>query len=441
MSDNVFKAGAAKEDITPKIGTLLYGYVPDSVSTSVHDGLELTAVAFSQGEENALLVSMSVGDVQTELAAELKKIAAEAAGIEPSDVIIAATHTHSAPNVSGLEGWGDVDREYTDTVLIPALSSASRRAFSGLAQAEIAVGVIRSEIGINRRQQLQNGDVALGQNPWGCFDPAMTLLSLRRKDDGAGIVNIIHYGCHGTSAGNNREITRDWPGVMTDRLSRETGVLTTFFNGALGDVGPRLTNGQTVGNIKYTEELGGAAASDALRAYKALGVCKDGSLKVIKGTVSIPRKPLPPLDEVKANLQRFPEPDKIVNITRLEYSHYKAALDEYEAGCPDYERSFSYAQSIISLGDIVFVPFPFEIFSEISMRLRAYSPFTYTLPVSNANGYAAYLPSRDQLVRGGYEVGCFRFNGAHPLSDDADQIIIEENLKLMEKAYRAQNGR
>ncbi len=433
MSDGVFKVGAAKEDITPEVGTLLYGYVPDSVSTSVHDGLELTAVAFAQGEENALLVSMSVGDLQTELARDLRKIAADAAGIDASSVIIAATHTHSAPNVSGMEGWGEVDHKYVDSILIPALKSAARRAREEMREAEISVGVVRSEVGINRRQQMINGDIGLGQNPWGCFDPSMTFISIRAKDDKKGIINIIHYGCHGTAAGNNREITRDWSGVMIDRLQKETGTFTTFLNGALGDVGPRLTNGQTTGDISHVQELGGVAAADALRAYKSLGVYKDGSLKIARGIIGIPKKPLPPIEELKAEIAKFTEPEKAINITRLEYAHLKAALDEYEAGCPTYDPLFTYDQAVICLGDVVFVSFPFEIFSEIAMRLRAYSPFTYTLPLSNVNGYAAYLPSQDQLVRGGYEVGCFRYNGAHPLVDNADQIIIEENLKLIEK--------
>ncbi|MBQ7700664.1 MAG: neutral/alkaline non-lysosomal ceramidase N-terminal domain-containing protein [Clostridia bacterium] len=435
MPDKVFTVGAAKADITPEVGTLLYGYVPDSVSTSVHDGLELTAVAFAEGEEKALLISLSVGDIQTELAQTLRKLAGDAAGIRYENVVIAATHTHSAPNVSGMEGWGDVDHKYIDEILIPALCSASKRAAENMRPAEIAVGVVHSEIGINRRQQLKNGFIQLGQNPWGCFDPFMTLLSIRGEDDKKGIVNIIHYGCHGTAAGNNREITRDWIGVMTDRLQRETGVPTTFFNGALGDVGPRLTNGQTTGDISHVEELGGAAASDALRVYRSLGVYKKGTLKVIRADVSIPRKPLPPIEVLQAQIARFTEPDKAINIDRLEYAHLRSALDEYEAGCPPYEEKYTFDQTIISIGDIAIVPFPFEIFSEISLRLREYSPYAYTLSVSNANGYSAYLPSQDQIVRGGYEVGCFRYSGAHPLVDNADQILIEENLKLLEKAY------
>ena len=437
MADGLLLAGAAKEDITPAVGTLLYGYVPDSVSTSVHDGLELTAVALGNGKDSALLISATLGDLNTGLSDDMRKIAGEEAGIDPLNVIIASTHTHSAPNVSGMEGWGDIDRSYVDGVLLPALRKASRRAAETMVSAEIACGVTRSEVGINRRQQLRDGNVVLGQNPWGCFDPTMTVIAVRDRDTKKSIVNIIHYGCHGTAAGNNREISRDWSGVMTDRVQRETGTLTTFFNGAVGDVGPRLTNGHTTGDITYAEELGGQAAFDAIRALRALGGYASGGFSIARGTMKIPRKPLLPESRARERLATYEEPEKLINISRLEYAYYRAVADAYDKGEPSAAPDFEYPQAVVTLGDAAFVPFPFEIFSEISMRLRAYSPFVYTLSLSNANGYEAYLPVESELVRGGYEVGCFRFSGPHPLVDNADQILIDRNLELLEAAMKA----
>ena len=116
----------------------------------------------------------------------------------------------------------------------------------------------------------------------------------------------------------------------------------------------------------------------------------------------------------------------------MEYLYFKSTVEEYEAGCPAYETEMTFDQTILSLGDIAFVPFPFEIFSEVTMRLQEYSPIRYTLSLSNTNGYNAYLPSEDQLVRGGYEIACFRYNCTHPLVDNADQILIDENLRLLQ---------
>ena len=180
------------------------------------------------------------------------------------------------------------------------------------------------------------------------------------------------------------------------------------------------------------EELGGVAAADAIRAFQAIGVYKAGSLALYEGDIRIPRKPLPPREEVQEALDAYDHPERLINLERLRYAHYREIMREYEAGCPPYDHHFVIPQTILSLGDIAFVPFPFEIFSEISLRLRAYAPFRHTLCLSNANGYSAYLPTEDQIVRGGYEIGCFLYSSAHPLVNNADQVLIDENLRLME---------
>ncbi len=431
MSETRFMAGAAREDITPPVGTLLYGYTPDTVSTSVHDPLQTTAVAFRQGEETAILITVTVGDFGNALCDEIRNKIGGELGLGAGRIIVAATHTHSAPNVSGIEGWGEIDRPYVDNILFPAMEKACRDAVAALQPAETAVGVIKSKVGINRRQQYRNGSIGLGQNPWGCYDPYMTCIAVRNADTKKGIVNLIHYGCHGTAAGRNHEITRDWSGIMTDRLEAQTGILTAYWNGAQGDVGPRLTNGATTGDIRFVEELGGVAAQDALRAWEAVGPYKEGKLTVFEGEVRIPRKPLLPEEEVRAKLAGYKDPDALINIQRLEYVYYRAVMDEYEAGCPEYEKDCVIPQTVLCIGDAAFVPFPFEIFSETSLRMRAYSPVRYTLCLSNANGYNAYLPTEDQIVRGGYEIGCFLYSSAHPLVNNADQVILDENLRIM----------
>lgn len=428
---NIFKAGAAKEITTPPVGTLLYGYTPDMVSTSVHDDLSVTCLAVSQHGKTALLITAEIGDLQTELCDETREKISQKTNIPREHIIIASTHTHSAPNLSGTVGWGELNREYFDSIFLPAILKASEKAINSLSPAEIAVGVTESLVGINRRQQHENGDIGLGQNPHGCFDPNMTLISFRNAETKEGILNLIHYGCHGTATGCNTEITRDWSGIMIDRLGKETGTLTAFFNGAIGDVGPRLTNGETTGNITYTEELGGVAAMDALKAYKSKSGYHTAELKILTDEIHLPYKEMPTIQEVENKIKKFTEPEKLINIDRLEYEHYKETLEFLKNPTCEIPGYFSFSQTIITIGDIVFIPFPFEMFSEIVMRLREYSPYTYTLCLSCANGYNVYLPSEDQLCRGGYEVGCFMYGHLFPLSEKTDQNIINENLRII----------
>lgn len=97
----------------------------------------------------------------------------------------------------------------------------------------------------------------------------MTVIAFRDLD-GVGIGCMIHYGAHCTASGANKEITRDWAGVMCDILESETGMPVAFFAGQSGDTGPRISNGKTTGNIKYAEQLGALAGLDATRAYKSI---------------------------------------------------------------------------------------------------------------------------------------------------------------------------
>ncbi|MGN1346644.1 MAG: neutral/alkaline non-lysosomal ceramidase N-terminal domain-containing protein [Eubacteriales bacterium] len=426
----IFRAGAAREEITPAVGTLLFGYNPHQVSTSIHDPLYVTAAAFEEGGERVLLLTVTVCEFQTALAQEIREKTGEACGIPAANVLLSATHTHSAPNVAGMEGWGEVNRPYCDEILIPAILRASRQAMENLRPAEIGAACTESQVGINRRQLNRDGSISLGQNPWGCYDPTMTVVSIRGTD-GTGILNLIHYGCHGTAAGCNREISRDWSGIMTDCLERETGVLTAYWNGAEGDVGPRLTNGATVGNITYVEELGGVAAADAFRAWRSIRSYHPGHLTLYKGEVRLPYKTLPSLEEVRAKLDGYDNPDALINVQRMEYAHWRDVEATLSAGITDHPTHFTFDQTLVSLGEILLVPFPFEMFSEIAIRMAAYTPWPHTLCLSCTNGSNAYLPSRDQLCRGGYEVLCFLFNNVYSMTDDADEQILRENLRIL----------
>ena len=429
--NGIFKAGAARADTTPEIGTLLYGYNPHQVSTSIHDNLSVTALALRQGELAALLITAEIGGIRNDLMADLRQRLSALCGMPADHIIIACTHTHSAPNVCGEVGWGDPDMPYYEGIFRPAVLQAAQNAVTALAPAELSVGVIESKVGINRREQCPNGAIALGQNPWGCYDPNMTFIAVRNAETKAGILNLIHYGCHGTACGCNHEITRDWSGIMIDRVEQETGTLTAYWNGAIGDVGPRLTNGKTVGNIRHVEELGGVAAFDAMRAYKARGGYHPGNLELFIDDVNLPHAELPPKELIQAKLAEYENPEKLYNAELLVYDYYKRTAEFLEDPTKIMPSHFTFHQTLLSLGDVIFVPSPFETFSEIFLRLREYSPYPYTLGLSVTNGYEMYLPTQDQLCRGGYEITCFRYGHIYPLADNTDQHLINENLRIM----------
>ena len=213
-----------------------------------------------------------------------------------------------------------------------------------------------------------------------------------------------------------------------------------FFNAASGDVGPRLSNGKTTADITYVAEVGAVAAADALRARQGISDYRyDAVIDVITGTVTLPYRPLPSREylenELSDILARYPDPSKLTNLKYLEYRHVLDMLDIYKQGKKP-ETEYSYEQVIVAVGGIAIVPFPFELFSVIAMRLRHYSPFDDTLCICNTNGSNVYLPNKEEICRGGYEIGTFRFGKAFGLTDDSDSLLIKQNLSLLIELFK-----
>ncbi len=427
--NNQLMVGVNRVDITPEIGAYLYGYNPDTISDSINDRLTATAIAFQYGSTCVLLISATVCLINTELSNNIRKQISKVSAIPETNIILSSTHTHSGPRTNGTTGWGDIDTEYCNKIFIPQIIKAAKGALNSLKPAKIGVGTTDSYVGINRRQYDADGIIKLGQNPWGIFDKTMTVLSIKGEDD-IPIANIIHYGAHCTAAGNNIEISRDWPGVMIDRLEKQSGAITAFFNGAEGDVGPRLTNGATVGNIDYVMELGAVAAQDALRAYKTIKEYKSVSIDCVAEIIKLPYEPRIPLAEAEERISLLT--NITVNTGGLKHYYLSNVIASYKAGESE-KTHMEIPQSIIRIGEVVYIPFPFEMFSEMSIRLRHYSPYTHTLCLSNTNGSNGYLPSQDQICRGGYEIEVFMHQNVQQLTNDVDNHIINENLGILHK--------
>ena len=422
------KVGIAREIITPKLGGLFIGYGSDKGSTAVHDDLTVTALAIENGKSKIVLLSVSVCLVGNELFQKLQPLCAEAAGVPASHVIIAAIHTHSGPDTMDC---GDVD--YCNTIFIPRCVAATKAAVNDMKFATVGVATTESKVGINRRQLLPNDNVILGQNPWGPYDSEMTVISFK-DETGKSFANLIHCTAHPTAAGTNTEISRDWPGIMIDRLEKESRAMTMFVNGMQGDVAPRIPNGGSdggrPGNIKYAEEVGGLAALDAIRAYRDIREYRNEELSVTTGVIRIPHVPLIPLEEARKELAAL-EAGNQARFTWAAKRVYQINIELHEKGQTG-ESFFTYNQTLVRIGSIVLVPVPFEVSCAVGMRLRTYSKYGHTLALGCTNGYYSYLPTRDQIPRGGYEVDRFLWSGERQLVDNADLHLITENLKLME---------
>ena len=423
--------GVGRTVITPKIGANLFGYRPDVISNAVNDDLTCTAFYFKQGERVALLMSVTIGSINSEITNVILKAAEEKHGIPRSAALMNSIHTHSAPNLTGMHGWGEVDTEYRDEIFIPRATEAIDIAVANVKPVKMAIAFGDSKIGVNRRELMLDNTVRLGQNPWGAYNPKMTILSFK-DEDGANVANIIHYGMHATASGANLEITRDWPGVMIDILEKESGAVTAFINGPEGDVGPRLPNGRTTGggDISYALRHGAWAGQDAVNIYRQMGNYHTPKLSTYGGELELPLSKRIPLEEALERYEEFR--GHTVNNRAQREKYYREVIESYKNGYVEKETR-STEQTIIRLGDVAIVGFAFELFSEIGMRIDRESKIPHVLSLSNTNGVLGYFPTESEICRGGYEINMARTSDVQPYVENADWHILIKTLENLEK--------
>ncbi|MBE6695543.1 MAG: hypothetical protein E7587_03730 [Ruminococcaceae bacterium] len=430
--------GVARRKITPPLGSYLYGYNPFTQAESVLDDLNVTAFVFSDGKERAAIISAEVCSINSAVDTETRNAISALCGIDADKILLCATHTHTGPNLSGSTGWGDFDRPYYEAVFLPQLKECIKEACEKLISVKMGVAYGDSFTGINRRETNENFDIVLGQNKWGYFNPKMTVISFVDEDNKP-VANMIHYGCHATSLGCVTMVSRDWPGIMTDKMERRTGAISAFFNGFEGDVGPRLSNGKTTAPYRAEKEeiltclseTGEMAARDALDIYSHIKSYTDFGIKAVSCDVNIPLSPRISREEAEAGLKTIPA--DAYNFTALKGKHYKDVIASYEEGFTEEEND-SFIQPLLKLGDVAFIGFPYECFSQIGMLIQKFSKLPHTLPLCNTNGTRKYFPCEEDICRGGYEIITSRIGTLQAYRTDADKTLVKqtlENIKLL----------
>jgi len=376
----VFRAAAAKVDITPQDSKWLSGYQPRQ-SDGVLDNIYHRVVAMDAGGTPFYLVSSDLclfsPTLYDSVTGELQK----ETGINPKHLLWSVTHTHAAPEVGpsdmykALLGRSDHewDREYTARVS-RALIDAVRTARDKLEPARIVFGTGIAFANINRRAKDVDGRVSLGLNPDGPADRNINLMRLTRPD-GSLIALVVNYAMHGTvMSGQNLKISGDGPGTVTNYLEEKLGATVLYVNGAAGNLAPIYSVYPTPqsGHLSQFRVLLG---DRVLAAVRSLG---NGSADVAithgEKIVETPRK---------ADLAW---PDELAAYTTTGSSPLVRLPVRF-----------------VRINDTLIWSAPIELFCEVAMDVRDRSPFSQTFYFGYTNGWFGYLTTEKGYEEGGYE--------------------------------------
>ena len=130
MNLNNLKAGAAIANITPEESHFLFGYpFVERMSTGVHDSLLSSALYLTDSEEQSLFISNDIIYISKDSTTRIRKAIFDKTGVPITNILIAATHTHSAPVTAELVISANdpivprVDKKYLEFVELSAINA------------------------------------------------------------------------------------------------------------------------------------------------------------------------------------------------------------------------------------------------------------------------------------------------------------------------------
>ncbi len=440
----MLKVGIAKVDITPPLGTQLAGYGDaPRPAEEIHDPLYATAIVFEQENTKAAHISLDLTVVGNEEIEKMRKLSSEESEIQAHNINIGVIHTHSAPRTFSFDGWGEKDVKYIEEILIPKTIEAISLANKQTTPIKIGIGTTQTKVGINRRSVQEYHEYSFRVSPFddNPYDSTMTVVRFESIEEDKTIATLIHASAHATAMGANRLISRDWPGVMIDRVESQTNAPAIFINGSYGDTGPRTNMLVEAGKfsagagdgIHSVYEVGYRAASDALWAHQSIKHFLDNiKLKTITEEIKLPTAPLPSIEEAKRQLEEWEPRKDESGAGKCNYRYWQRVIEAHNKPPIKY---YPFRQTIIALGPIALVPLPGEPFTSINLRIRKHSPFQHTLICGGTNGAFCYIPDREARHRGGYETWVSRGMLTYLLADNIDDVLVEENTRLLSKLY------
>jgi len=421
MNTGELRAGTAQLPITPPVGVDLSGFVArEQPSTGVHDELFVRALYLEGAGERLLWLHCDLLALDREQVARTRQALGESLGLEPRQILLTTTHTHSGPATVLLRQCGTVDPGYL-RMLDGWLLTAGRCAVADHRPVTMRFAEERCTLAQDRRQPslLAHTDYRL---------PVLTLMN----EKGSYMAVIANYPMHNVAlSAENRLISADMAGAAAEwaRQHLPGAPVVLMTNGACGNLNPPSLSANPQGMEDYGRQLGEAI----LRGAHDGEVCLAPSLGVGLQTLSLPLTPL-------SQEQVLAEYDQLAKMVLLD--RWQVAMRQWrddtlallEQGAPSDEPwAVPIDIQALRIGPVRFAALGAEVFSRMADELRAiHGPHTYV--VGYANGDIGYLPFREAYPEGGYEVEtAFKFYANFMVAPGSYELCRDLAVELLLK--------
>ncbi len=454
------QVGAANVNVTPvNLPVLVNGGMLSRSVGSVNTQLSARAIVVDDGANRIAIVVVDSCMMPRPLLDDAKQLASQRTKIKPANMLISATHTHSAPASMSCLGT-DADPTYMP-YLREKLAEAIATAEKNLQPAEVGWGSVDAPEHTALRRWIRrpdriatdpfgnptmranmhsgrNWDDVVGES--GPEDPQLSMIAFR-STKGQPIALLCNFSMHYFG---DKALSADYFGLFCGQLESEidptaeadqndgaSRFLAVLSHGCSGDIWRRdyKVPAENRNDAIKIDEFAAELADIAKRAYD--------DIEYSTGDVAMAETRLH-LNYRTPNAQRLEWAQRIVEAMGDRLPKTQTEVYAKEALILHERQSTDVVVQALRIGKIAIATTPNETYAISGLKIKLQSPLKQTMVIELANGGDGYIPPPEQHLFGGYNTWPARSAG---LEVTAEPKIVEAAVSLLEQTSNAARRR
>ena len=400
--------GAAKRILTPNPLLPISGGIgtPNPVKENKGD-LFVRAMVIEKGETIFAIVSVDFLGWTSILGNRSRALIK---GIPPENILIGATHTHSAPDPYGfpdMNGKTFADIKYLDGC-VQQIADAVNEAIANKQPASLKIAMDEAV-----------GKIAYNYYAPALYDPRCGVIQALANSGprmGQPIVTLVNYAVHPEVLGNKQGIlSPDLCGPLYSKIEKETGGMALFMNGAIGGMVTADTRleygkeGQGQKEDNSWEEcirIGELLASESLRIIQKAPVLDNPAVFIASRPLTFP---------VESDIMRY-----IIQKSSIKYESFA-------------DNKVTTQLNLINIGPAQILTVPGEAMPNVGYyvkrNMNTTMPFLFGL-TNDAFGYMLAKVDYQSFKR-------YEYVTRTSLGEMTAEIYMEQALKLVKESPAA----
>lgn len=452
------RCGFFEKDITPPLGTTIFGYFTKRVNEGVKSKLYAKAAVIDDGENTVAFLAIDSMCMPTDLPDFVRARVKKYTQIKEENILIAVTHSHtSGPCVKNLgqfkgvqilkeepELSEELDLKVMEMTVLAA-ADAVILAYKQMEEVNVKFAIKKVEkLGRVRQYYMKDGTVRT--NPGYCRDEIVKPYSepdeempvfffTDKNDKPLGLITSLALH-HDTVSGS--EVCADYSGEVAKYMKKTYGeeFISVFFSGFCGNINnadfSRPADVRPGDNWMIVGEIVAKALDEAVKKAEPV---TGNQVAVKMDTVKIKKRELPEgfIEKTKEARKLAPKEGPMTIADpygmRMMYASSTMVLSYYDE---DKNTEFDVPVQVIRIGDCLIYAFVGEVFSQFGDMLREASPTEKNMMVEMAHSdkHTGYIPIREMfdlpyVYEASYYSARLEKDAGHKLCDRAKELARE----------------